>query len=169
MKKNKVYSFELNEREEEISGMVLSIGKSWVLLAYNPVDYVLDGFIFINKKFIDSVHRGSSEKFIEKVIEAKGGINTTGLPNYNLDDSKILEKQFAKEKKVIQYDFEDYSICYIGKVDELVDYKSVVIGLNPKAKWTKSSKIDFSAIATISIENDYLKSLIALNQFENKE
>ena len=48
----KLIEIKIKRFKELVKGILLGSGTQWSFLRLNVVDYVLDGFIFINKKFV---------------------------------------------------------------------------------------------------------------------
>lgn len=73
------YSFKIKDRKRLESGILLVEGEDWVLLSSIFSDYIVDGYILINKKYITSIHRTEKEIFTEKVLKAS---NKTDIVPY---------------------------------------------------------------------------------------
>ena len=64
-------SIKYSDRINPISGFVIDYNDDWTLLKFNPVDYVIDGYIILRHKNIEGFQRNANEKFKEKVIMLK--------------------------------------------------------------------------------------------------
>jgi hypothetical protein len=161
----KCYSIKLQEHEEEKSGILLEIGKEWLLFANNPVDYVLDGYLLIPRKHLDVCLRGEKEKFTEKVILNKEGGKVKSAISLNLNSTPKLLKGILKQRKVTSYAFNDSSVLYIGKIQKYDGIIAQVKRLTPKARWMKSEKIDFETVYKIELETNYIQSLVEYSHY----
>lgn len=61
----------ISRRPKLITGVKIKEGNQWVLVNHNLVDYVLDGYSFINKKYIKKVVEVSKEVIDYKIIKMR--------------------------------------------------------------------------------------------------
>jgi hypothetical protein len=64
-------SIRYSDRPTPTFGFVIDYSDDWILLKYNPVDYIVDGYIILRNKNIEGIRRDANEKFREKVIILK--------------------------------------------------------------------------------------------------
>jgi hypothetical protein len=168
LNKNNLYLIQLKGRKDVLSGILISFGLEWVLLKYNPVDYVLDGYLLIRRKFIRDIIRGENEIFNESVIHQKWTVAKFDKTHPKLDEITDVLYFLLQYETVIQFDFYDDSICYIGEIKKLY-FKTIRIrGLDPKGNWEDESSFQIERIRTIQFDNDYINSLVAYNKWLNR-
>jgi hypothetical protein len=64
------YSFKIKDRKRLESGILLVEGEDWGTDQQYFFDYIVDGYMLINKKYITSIHRTEKRMFTEKVLKA---------------------------------------------------------------------------------------------------
>ena len=65
-------SVKFTDRKTPIYGYIIDYNDDWTLMKYNPVDYIIDGYIIFRHKKLEVFSRGTDEKWREKVINLKG-------------------------------------------------------------------------------------------------
>lgn len=131
---------------------------NWTLLRYNPVDYVVDGYILVNNKKITGFQREKDEIFKEKLIRLKGYCNdeTDMLP---ISDLKKIINVLDSKYNLIQVELKSETIAYIGRAI-FVDDKTLRLNtLTPEGKKGETMVIDPDNIRFIQFDNDYINSL----------
>lgn len=159
----KLYTFSIYNRDEDISGIVIDSKKEWILIKQNPVDFLLDGLKLIRRKYIERSSRGKEEKFIQAVLNAKG-FQCEFENTLPLDDAKELFKHLLNKEQTIQFDLDDDSVCYVGKIVEINDNTFTIQCLGTRGHWMERRDYEIESIRTIELETDYLLSLIAFNK-----
>jgi len=165
--KNNLYAIKLKGREEILRGVLLCSSVEWILLKYNPVDYVLDGYIFIRKKYVKNVIREENEIFDETVIRLKCPVIEFDTTCPKLDEVTDILYYLMRHETVIQFDFHDETVCYIGKIKKIFTKSMRVLHLDTKGKWTDESSYQIEQIRTIQFDNDYTNSLYIYNKWMN--
>ncbi len=156
---NKVISLTYSDRDENISGMVLEHNNLWTLLAYNPVDYVHDGYTIVNHKHLDGFDINEHDKVVEKVFALKGVENShTNMQLSNICESISYLSQHYPLFQIEPYADED--ICFIGKIISAENGYITMKHITPNAQWENElEQYDIESIRTISYDSDYLISL----------
>jgi len=151
-------SIKYSDRPTPIFGFVINYNEEWTLLKYNPVDYVIDGYIILRHKNIQGFRRDSNEKFREKVIMLKKQHlpDISDLPLTNLE---TILSSLTKKYGVFQFDLKTEKACYLGKLKSFTTSKLTIDYLNPKGLWTKQMQFRPNDIRTIEFDTDYIKSL----------
>ncbi|WP_449397557.1 hypothetical protein [Chryseobacterium wanjuense] len=143
-----------------ISAVKLFENNNILIVLLNPVDYVLDGICFINKKYVKHIdcekdnelkvtifaHKIKSFKInsIYKSLETIKDVTAYFLEN----NSKLIE---------LGLDSSDYSI--IGNVQKNSEKFFLVNMLSIKGKYLNEEKIEYDKVRLLTIESDYLNSL----------
>ena len=147
-----------SDRTEPIYGCVIDYTDNWILMKYNPVDYVIDGYIIIKNKNIERFSRSHKEKFKEKIIKLKGlaPIEDDIIP---IADLATILNYLTVKFGVFQFYTKSETACYLGKVSSLDSKQLIIDYLNPKGEWNKQMTFKPSDIRFIEFETDYIKSL----------
>lgn len=158
LKQNQVYSILIEDWNEEVTGVFVAEGKEWILLYDNQNDFLIEGFRFVQKSKLDEILRDEDELFKEKIFSKKYSELSFDV-NYNLDDTVALLTQIKKENKLFHFDTEDEEEIIVGCIEEVEKSSFKIKSLTSTAVWGESFSCEFSEISTISVQNDYLKSL----------
>ncbi len=160
-----LYAIRLRGHKDFINGITLKIGKEWILLKYIPVDYVFDGYILVRTKYIHDIVREENEIFTETVVSLKDTSNEPEVLNFDLDSVDNFFYNFMEDKTVIQFDFHDDTVCYLGRIIKLFEKSFQVKVLDPKGNWVENSSYIIDRIRTIRFDNDYINSLLTYNNW----
>lgn len=162
MKKKKyigqLISIKFTDRETPIFGYVIDYNDEWTLMKYNPVDYIIDGFILLRHKNIEGFRRSSEEKWSEKVINLKGlqPEEEELIPITNLETIlNYLTENFG----VFQVYTKSESVCYLGRLKTFNDKVIELENLTPKGRWNGILKLKMDEIRVIEFDTDYIHSL----------
>lgn len=68
LEKNKFYSFKIKDRKRVESGFLIEEGEEWYLIRYLFTDYMIDGYMLLNKNYVSKVNRDDKIIFTEKVL-----------------------------------------------------------------------------------------------------
>jgi hypothetical protein len=164
---NKLVQIKLRGRSEKLRGILKAAGEEWLLLEYNPVDFVLDGVILINRKYLLKIERTKNDAFIEEVLKAKGIHNSLNGNDLNLDSTLDLFSSL-ETKQAIQIELRDESIIYLGKVTKINDKSFRIKRLTPKGDWLDEISYNYKLIRIIQIGGDYTESLLTYMKLKNK-
>lgn len=162
MKKKKhigqLVSVKFTDRKTPICGYVVDYNDEWTLMKYNPVDYIIDGYIIIRHKNIEGFRRDTDEKWREKVINLKGlqPIDNDIIP---LTDLETILKYLTDNFGVFQVYTKSETACYLGRLNSIVKKELIIDNLNPKGKWEGQMKFRTADIRTIEFDTDYINSL----------
>ncbi len=154
----KLISFEYADRAMPITGILLEYNEEWTLLRYNPIDYLLDGFVILRNKHVMGYSRGTSEKFTEKVIAKK---NYKILPQnaISLTDVPGILQQITETYGLVMFQLKAERKCYVGKFVSYEERRLKIKNLDARARWTGERNFRPGDIRTIEFDTDYLNSL----------
>lgn len=139
-----------------IKGIVIKRGLQWMLLKENVVDYVLDGYLFINHDYIQQVFEYPHDILDYKVLALKNNFQLS-LPNLNnysdflnhLRDRHLLIAIGRNRQQTIL-------VGYVRAVNE----KSIILApIGVELQELPAIRIDYKKIRYISIMSDYLISI----------
>lgn len=165
MEKGKFYLFKMMGWKTPIGGVVELIGAEWILIKHIVVDYALDGYSLLQKKYIKSYIQDDSVLFTEQVLLAKG-IMDIRIP-YDIPlNTQTAPFTWLKEHSItVQFNPKDSSICYVGKVGNMTQRFFELISMDPKGCWdTYFYKYTYATMRVIDIDCDYVNSLFIYNQ-----
>ncbi len=155
---NKLVTLEFSDMKEPFSGFLLDFSDEWILLKSNPIDYILDGFIVLRNKNLESITYNERNEFSEKVIRLKK-IKLTNdfiLPISNLETIlRFLNKKYG----VFQLATKRKNVAYLGRLIEMTENEIIIEFLNTKGIF--DGEIDFKCekIRVIEFDTDYINSL----------
>lgn len=151
-------SVKFTDRKDVIRGYVIDYNDDWTLMKYNPVDYVIDGYIIFKHKNIDGFHRDSEEKWIEKVINLKG-LQPTDKEIIPLTDLETILKYLTNNHSVFQFYTKSDKACYLGRLKSIDGKELTIDNLNTKGKWDGEIKFKSGSVRVIEFDTDYINSL----------
>lgn len=151
-----VKKIKISRRTDLVYGFFVKDYNNWILIEENIVDYVLDGFSLINKKYIKSVE----EAFEKDSFEYNVFKNKIDIRAYDklLGVDEIFMFLF-KNNLTISIELESSSYTLVGKINKLNDDFFIFDMYSSKGKFLEEKKIKFSIIRKINFETDYLKSI----------
>lgn len=162
MKKKKhigqLVSVHFTDRKTPIDGYVVDYTDDWTLMKFNPVDYIIDGYIIFRNQNMEGLRRDSDEKWREKVINLKG-LQPTEKEIIPLTDLETILKYLTNHFGVFQVYTKSESTCYLGRLKSIDKKELVMDNLNPKGKWEGQMKFRTGDIRVIEFDTDYINSL----------
>ena len=162
---NAFYRFKIKGWRGRISGMVLAQDKQWILIHFNPTDFLLDGFKLLRRDHIASAKRSKAALRKELVTKLKNLDLPNHWKNLNTTSTPELLKSVEQRFGLIQFEDSDDEIL-IGRIKMVANDSFNIDYLDRKGHWTRDYDDVFSleAIDVITFETDYLKSLKLLSQ-----
>ena len=154
----KVISAKFTDRKEPICGLVIDYNEDWTLMKYNPVDYVVDGYIIFRNKNIEGFRKSDQEKFIERIIKLKG-ISVTAKDIVPLTDLLTILGYLTEKYGLFQLFTKSETACYLGRLKKSDAKQLIIDNLTTKGKWSGQMKFRPGDIRIIEFDTDYIKSL----------
>jgi len=161
-------SVKFTDRKTPIYGYVVDYNDDWTLMKYNPVDYVIDGYIIFKHKNIECFCRDTTEKWKEKVINLKG-LQPTDKDIVPLDDLETILKHLTENFGVFEVYKKSEKVCYLGKLQSINDKELIIDYLDTEGKWDGQMKFKTSAIRVIEFDTDYINSLKLVSTIKKKK
>lgn len=151
-------SVKFTDRKTAIYGCVVDYNDDWTLMKYNPVDYIIDGYIIFRHKNIEGFRRNVGEKFRENIIKLKGLIPTDKdlIP---LTDLGTILNYLTDKFGIFQFYTKSETVCYLGRLKSLDSKQLIIDSLNTKGKWDEQMKFKPGEIRVIEFDTDYINSL----------
>jgi hypothetical protein len=144
------FNFINKDEDSIIKGVLMDYNENWTLIASNPVDFVLDGYMIINNRAIKQF------KHIENKIESK--IFKIKLCDKIIIDLNSFFNFFNLNKIIISVELENFDFL-IGKIvtndGVTIDFQK----LDANAEWMEIVKINIDDIYIIEFDTDYINSL----------
>jgi hypothetical protein len=151
-------SVKFTDRKSPIYGYVVDYNNDWTLMKYNPVDYIIDGYLIFRHKNIEGFRRDVEEKWREKVINLKG-LQPKDKDIIPLNDLETILKYLSETYGAFQVYKKSETACYLGRL-KTIDNKEIIMDeLNPKGKWYGKMKFRTGDIRVIEFDTDYINSL----------
>lgn len=165
---NRFRSIKIRGYKRLESGIFLEGGRKWVILKENPMDFIIDGYLFIRKKHILRQESSDGYELMDVIMRLKGEYSKA--PDFfdlNLNNDELLFKHFSDNKYLIQICLHNQDSTLVGQI-LLVEKDSFRMKLlSRKGKWLKEFNFKYDKLRTVSVGSDYLKSLELLIK-ENK-
>lgn len=157
---NEVVVVKFKRIKDQIIGVLISESTHWLLLKYIPVDFQIDGYVFINKKNVKEISVTEKEAFKKNVlISSKKWIdkkNSLDVLNLNLENIFV---SFAHNKNIIQIEGSNNEIAYIGKIVDVKESHILIDSISTRGTWLDEKKISKAKIWCVFFDNDYVNSL----------
>ena len=141
-----------------IQGIIVDTGLNWVLLKYIPVDYVVDGFVFINTKYISKIDISDDDLFTENILKLKGVDFYTPL-KFDLENADQFLKTLKEKSILISIELKNPEKNYVGLITIEREKSMRVHLISKRADLLKEETFLYSELRAIYFENDYLYSL----------
>ncbi|MDR6369408.1 small nuclear ribonucleoprotein (snRNP)-like protein [Chryseobacterium bernardetii] len=156
------------KNKKEFEGILIDISDEWCYIKYIPVDYVVDGFVLINQRYIKNIQKSEEHEFKENILRLKGAIAEKSV-ELNIGDTIKLLSDMQSKIELIQIELKSPHKCYIGKIDLVKEHSFKVRLLSPKANWLLIESFLYKEIRAIYFDNDYVNSLqLALTPISNR-
>lgn len=159
---NKVFAFtfQYTDCEDIYTGYVIDFSDNWLLMKLITSDYVVDGYIILNRKYIKEYKREERQKFTQKIIDLKGE-KPTSKDIIPLTDLKTIVTFLSDKYGLFQFDMRTHKTCWLGKVKKITGNDMKIDYLNPRAIWsTTMPTYKLGNIRTIQFDTDYINSLL---------
>ncbi len=160
-----IIDIKISRRSEILSGIALSEGQIWSFIKNNPVDYMLDGFSYVNKKYIKKIYNPYQKSDFEyEIFRLK--FSTDDIQKHNdvheknkLNSYLELMFSFLEQQKIIEVELESDNYCLIGKITKVNEKSFVLNMMGTEGENLGEENIKFQSVRMINIETDYLNSL----------
>jgi len=166
--KGKFISFKYRDRKDIISGFFIDSNDNWTLIKYNPVDYIIDGYMLLKTNKILKYKRDDYEEFREKVLISKN-LQPTDKDIFPLTDINETLQLVSDRFGAFQIENKDDTVCYVGKLVKTTKEYIVIKEIDQKACWVETERYKLSSIRTIEFDNDYVNSLILYSKTIDNE
>lgn len=138
-----------------IKGIVIENGRRWLAIAENIVDYVLDGYLFLNVAYIDEIYEISHESLEYQVLLLKKPQQSFAC----LDDYISLMNYLKSEKLLIAVGLHKQQSFVVGFIKGIYNNSFVLYAIDVTLKKNYAVRVEYRTIRYISIMSDYLLSI----------
>jgi hypothetical protein len=153
------FRFDYSDGTVDYSGYLIDFNDDWTLLKYNTVDYLVDGYIILNNKYIDKFKRDDSEKFKQRILDLKGQ-KPRDKERIPIADIKTILDYLTNKFGLFQFNMKTNKTCWLGTVNKITGTNLKIDYLTPKGTWTKTMPpFKLGNIRTIEFDTDYINSL----------
>jgi len=149
---------EFLDKKEIFTGFLIDYSDDWILLRNNPVDFVLDGFVILRNKNIQSVNRDSDLAFTEKVIRLKG-LKTNSEDIIPIKDLATIMNFISEKYGIFQIAKKSSKSAYLGKLIELNAEELTINFLDTRGQFGGELGFNPEKIRVIEFDTDYINSL----------
>lgn len=163
---HKLITVAFKDKKAHFSGFLLDYNEDWILLRYNPVDFILDGYVILKNKNIESISREDDEEFTERIIKLKG-------LKCNADDI-IPIQSLSSILNYLDQKFEIFQIAkksdkavYLGRLLELNESNLTIDFLEPRGEFGGEMFFNPNKIRVIEFDTDYINSLKLVTEEQN--
>lgn len=165
LENDKLFSFKIKDRKCEELGVLIAEGEDWIFIRSLFTDYMIDGYVLLNKNYIARITRDDKTIFTEKVLIASDKL-TTSLSILEIPlSSDLLFEYLERKQTVFQIDNKDEEKCWIGKILDSTSKSIFLTPLAPEGEWNKGYyTFRRNNIRIISLDTDYINSLLKYNE-----
>ena len=154
---NKLVSINFKDKKP-VAGIILDFNDEWILMKYNVVDYIIDGYTIVKNKNIKKIEYGEREKWTEKILILKK-YKTASKAKISLTNLEIILNSLTKNYGVFTLYTKEEGVCWLGRLNSFNDKKFTIDDLTPRGKWEGQLSFRESEIRTIEFDTDYINSL----------
>ncbi|OUL64185.1 hypothetical protein [Flavobacterium sp. AJR] len=151
-------SIEFEDRKEIFTGFLIDYTDDWILLKNNPVDFIIDGYVILKNKNIQSITRDSDNVFTESVIRLKG-LKTNSDEIIPLRDLSSILTFITNKYEIFQIAKKSEKAVYLGKLIKLDEEELVIDFLETRGKFGGELSFNPNKIRVIEFDTDYINSL----------
>lgn len=158
----KIIRFKIRRYKNGYSqGVLVECGNKWNLININEVDYVLNGYQFTNKSFIEDESQISESTLLYKILSHKADIsnNLYHIAPHILDNTEQLCEYLLNCGVLIGVGLHKSDVIYVGKIREITATSFLLNSYDTELSESGIKRIDFEKIRYIQIHTDYLDSL----------
>ncbi len=160
-------AIEFSDKKELFTGFLIDYSDDWILLRNNPVDFILDGFVILKNKNIETVHRDEDLAFTEKVIRLKG-LKTNAEDIIPIRDLASILNFITNKYGILQISKKSAKSAYLGKLIDINDAELTIDFLDTKGMFGGELSFNPEKIRVIEFDTDYINSLKMVLQQEKK-
>lgn len=155
----KLITIKYRERQNLISGILIDFNEQYTLLSYNPVDFILDGYILLNTKNVLKYKYGEDEQFKYNIISNTYNMTDMYPIDIKENTSNVISLLYNRYR-YLGIELKDESVMMIGEI--ISNDKSILCLklINPQGVIDKhTTRINIKKIRIIYFDTHYINSL----------
>lgn len=154
---NRVVSITLKNKTY-FQGVLINLSDDWCYLKYIPVDYIVDGFVLINRRYIANIEMTDDDIFTENILKLKGIISEKNV-KLDINNNVNLLLDLRSKIEIIKIELKDHHKAYIGKINIIREHSVKIHLFSPNATWLELETFLYKEIRAIYFDDDYINSL----------
>jgi hypothetical protein len=151
-------SVEFDDKKEIFTGFLIDYSDEWILLRNNPVDFILDGFVLLKNKNLQSIQRDADHEFTEKVIRLKG-TKTNAEDIIPIKDLASIVRYLDTKYGIFQISKKSSKSAYLGKLMELNKEELTIDFVDIRGQFGGELSFNPEKIRVLEFDTDYINSL----------
>lgn len=151
----KLVDVKVSRYPDKIRGIIIEDGSQWLTMAENVVDYVIDGYIFVNKVHIKQIIEQPQDTITYGILALKCPPALT-IP---LNSYVSLIEYLKSNNLLIAIGLHIQKSIMVGYVDEVREKSFVLVPIDANLRKMPSIVINYDTIRYISVKSDYLLSI----------
>lgn len=160
---------EIKDWEMPETGVILAENEEWILIQAIPVDFKVDGYKLIAKKYIADQYTTIEEELIDRVLELRNFEAT--IPSFfEWGTTAKMLQNLEKKYGLVEFQSKDEEELFYGKKLQFSVKK-----MNMDMVFTDGSVdsdydevVDIETIRVITFDSDYFNAIALLMQDSNK-
>ena len=154
-----VLEIKLSRQKHTLLGIKLIDNDSWIILNDNPGDYILDGYRFVNKRFIKRETKLADDNIKNKILNLKYQSDIIKpLEAIPLNNYKILFSYLKEQGVLVEVTLETDEYILIGKIVDVFEKSFVLEKISTSAIIFGKENLKFSLVRCVAMKTDYLRS-----------
>lgn len=151
-----VAEIKISRYHKIINGIKVMHGEQWYVIQENEIDYILNGYMFININYIKTIKQLTVDNIKYQILNLKYVPVTfdTSLDNY-----ENLLFYIKQQNLLISIGLENDGYIIVGKISNVLKRYLVIDKIGTNTENIGQAKIYFSKIRFLEIRTDYLNSL----------
>ncbi|GAA3339596.1 hypothetical protein GCM10020358_23920 [Amorphoplanes nipponensis] len=154
------------DRADKLTGYVVMLADSWLLMAVTDDGIRLNGFVAVRSADVVAVKRRPTDGFVGKALALQGTWPPTAPPDVDLTDIRKLITSVAEHFSLVSLHLEKAipDVCFIGRLVGVRERSVAIREVSPRATWDreptkwplrKITRIDFggayeNALSTVA-------------------
>lgn len=157
----KVETYKIQDWQEEETGLLIEENEDWIFIMSIPVDYVIDGYKLINKKFLDERTSGADERQIERVLKLRN-VSAEKPHGFTFGNTLEMLQWVEKEYEIFEFQDESEDEAFYGRIHHIEDDEILTIDYidaEGQEEIAYACDFDLAEIRTITFDTDYFNAI----------
>lgn len=139
-----------------VRGLVLKETEQWIVLKRNLIDYVLDGYMFINEAYVKRINMLPPDSLDAQIMSLKQEGNAI-LPDW-IDTDRLL-CSLCEAGTLVDIGLESQDYVLVGYIVSVAEKSFRLRMIGTKGEMLNAIRIESDKIRTLVTDSDYLQSL----------